>query len=200
MTLHLDVLAALSVFAFVAGWTPGPNNMMLMASGVNFGLVRSLPHLAGVALGFAFMTVAIGFGLDHIFRVYPSLLPLLRYVGAVYLLWLAVKIASSGPIKDGGAVGQPLGFLAAAAFQWVNPKGWIMAMSALTSYAVSDDPVVSVVIVAGVFTIVGVPGGGAWAAFGSAMRRALSDPKIARRFNFAMAALLAASIAPIFWE
>ena len=109
---------------------------MLMTSGVNFGFRRTLPHLMGVVIGFTVMVALVGFGLDAIFSRVPALLPTMRWLGAAYMLWLAWKIANSGPVGDGEARGAPLGFFGAAAFQWINPKGWVMAVSALTAYAV----------------------------------------------------------------
>ena len=132
-----DVFLALLMFVVVAGVTPGPNNMMLMASGVNHGVRRTLPHLCGVVGGFALMVALVGLGLDAIFRVAPWALPAMRWAGAAYLVWLAYAIATSGAVKEGVAVRRPLGVFGAAAFQWINPKGWVMAVSALTTYAVS---------------------------------------------------------------
>ena len=198
--MRLDVLAALLLFCVVAGGTPGPNNMMLMASGVNFGVRRTLPHLAGVVLGFAFMVALVGFGLDALFRVTPWLLPALRWAGAAYLVWLAWRIAASGATKQTAKASRPLGFLGAAAFQWINPKGWIMAVSALTTYAVSADYTTTVIVVALSYLVIGIPCSGVWLLFGAAMRRFLADPRRARAFNWTMAALLIASIGPVFWE
>src|SRR5450631_3128958 len=127
--MRFDVLYALILFAFVAGVTPGPNNMMLMASGVNFGLRRTLPHFLGVCLGFPAMVALVGFGLNAIFSRFPNFLTALRYVSVAYLVWLAWKIANSGPVHEADATKKPLGFAGAAAFQWVNPKGWVMAVS-----------------------------------------------------------------------
>ena len=198
--MRLDVFLALLLFCVVASVTPGPNNMMLLASGVNFGVRRTLPHLAGVVLGFAAMVALVGFGLDAIFRVAPWLSPAMRYAGAAYLLWLAWRIAKSGAVKEGVAAGRPLGFIGAAAFQWINPKGWVMAVSALTTYAVSPDYATAVFVVALTCLIVGVPCTGVWVLFGAAMRRFLADPRRARPFNWTMGALLVASIAPVLWE
>ena len=198
--MRQDVLYALILFCFVSGVTPGPNNIMLMTSGVNFGFRRTLPHLVGVVLGFAAMVALIGLGLDAIFARFPQLMPVMRWAGAAYLLWLAWRIANSGPMREGAVEGRPLGFLGAAAFQWINPKGWVMAISALTAYSVTDDYTISVIAVALTYLAIGFPSSGAWVVFGSAMRKALRDPGIARAFNLTMAALLVASIAPIFWE
>ena len=198
--MRFDVLLALLLFSIVSGATPGPNNMMLMASGVNFGVRRSLPHLFGVVLGFALMVALVGFGLDAIFRVAPWLLPAMRWAGAGYLLWLAWRIATAGAVKENARAGAPLGALGAAAFQWINPKGWVMAVSALTTFAVSANYALSVIVIAATFLLMGFPCSGAWVVFGAAMRRFLADPRHARLFNGTMAALLVASILPVFWE
>ena len=198
--MRFDVLYALILFCFVSGVTPGPNNMMLMSSGVNFGFRRTLPHLLGVVIGFSLMVALIGVGLDAIFTLVPSLLPIMRYAGAAYMLWLGWKIARSGPVKEGEAEGRPLGFLGAAAFQWINPKAWAIAIGALTAYAVSADYTISVAFVALTYLAIGLPSSGAWVLFGSAMRRVLSDPRKVKPFNWTMAALLVASIGPVLWE
>ena len=198
--MRTDVFLAMLTFCFVSGVTPGPNNLMLMTSGVNFGFRRTLPHLMGVVLGFSLMVALIGLGLDAIFTRFPAVLPAMRYLGAAYMLWLAWKIARSGPVRDGQRGGAPLGFFGAAAFQWINPKGWVMAVSALTTYAVSASYATTVGVVALTCLIVSIPCSGVWVLFGAAMRRALADPRKARPFNWAMGALLVASIAPVFWE
>jgi threonine/homoserine/homoserine lactone efflux protein len=198
--MRTDVLAAMTAFCFVSGVTPGPNNLMLMTSGVNFGFRRTLPHLLGVVVGFCLMVALIGLGLDAIFSRFPALLPAMRYLGAAYMLWLAWKIASAGPAREGENRGAPLGFFGAAAFQWINPKAWIMALTALTAYSVVDDYARNVLIVALAYFAIGLPSSGSWALLGSAMRRALTDPRVARPFNLTMAALLVASIVPVFLE
>ena len=109
--MRTDVLAAMTAFCFVSGVTPGPNNLMLMTSGVNFGFRRTLPHLVGVVAGFGLMVALIGLGLDSIFARFPQLLPAMRYLGAAYMLWLAGKIAFAGPLREGERRGTPLGFL-----------------------------------------------------------------------------------------
>ena len=198
--MRTDVYLAMLTFCFVSGVTPGPNNLMLMTSGVNFGFRRTLPHLVGVVLGFTLMVALIGFGLTAVFARFPVLLPAMRYLGAAYMLWLAWKIANSGTVHDGERRGAPLGFFGAVAFQWINPKGWVMALSALTAYAVVDNYARNVVIVALTYFLVAVPSSGVWAALGASMRRALADPRVARWFNWTMAALLAASIVTVFVE
>jgi threonine/homoserine/homoserine lactone efflux protein len=198
--MRYDVLTALVLFAFVAGVTPGPNNMMLMASGVNFGLRRTLPHFLGVCLGFPAMVALVGFGLDAIFSRFPNFLTALRYVSVAYLVWLAWRIANAGPVHEADATRKPLGFFGAAAFQWVNPKGWVMAVSALTSYTVMADYAHSAGVVVLVFLLVAFPSSGIWMLSGAALRPTLSDPARVRPFNIVMALLLLASIAPVVME
>ena len=202
-----DQLLALSVFAAVSSGTPGPNNLMILTSGVNFGMKRSIPHLIGITLGFCFMIFCVGMGLQTMFAVVPQLETILRYGGTAYLLWLAWKIANSGPISSGSGEGKagakPMGFWAATAFQWVNPKAWFMAISAITTYASTaasaevGSKLVQVLLVVLVFGIINLPLVACWGWFGSAMRRFLQDPKNLKMFNVTMAVLLVVSLYPI---
>lgn len=198
-----DQILALSVFAAVSSGTPGPNNLMILTSGVNFGMKRSFPHLMGITLGFCFMIFCVGMGLQTMFAVIPQLETVLRYVGTAYLLWLAWRIANSGPVGDGKAGAKPMGFWAAAAFQWVNPKAWFMAISAITTYASSAEnaevgsKLSQVLLVVLIFGAVNLPLVACWGWFGSAMRRFLQDPKNLKMFNVTMAILLVASLYPI---
>ena len=201
MTVHPEILWALAAFAFVAGITPGPNNLMLMTSGVKYGLGRTLPHLAGVILGFGLMIAVVGFGLDILFERFPRILPVMRIAGSIYMIWLALKIALAKPIGKVEASGRPIGFLAAAGFQWVNPKAWVMALSALATYAgVIDGYLRSVLFIAALCALIAVPCASAWMLFGASLRRLLMDPRLTRPFNWTMATLLVASIAPILFE
>ncbi len=195
-----DQLLALTVFAAVSSGTPGPNNLMILTSGVNFGMKRSFPHLMGITLGFCFMIFCVGMGLQTMFAVMPQLEMVLRYVGTAYLLWLAWKIANSGPVGEAKSGAKPMGFWAAAAFQWVNPKAWFMAISAITTYASSAGDVSKlsqVLLVVLVFGAINLPLVACWGWFGSAMRRFLQDPKNLKMFNITMAVLLVASLYPI---
>jgi threonine/homoserine/homoserine lactone efflux protein len=199
--MSLDLLLALIAFAFVTSITPGPNNMMLLASGVSFGLRRSLPHMLGISLGFGVMVLAVGFGLGELFQRLPVLYRVLRYLGALYLLFLAYRIARAGAPEGGGqALGKPFTFVQAAAFQWVNPKAWVMAISGLTTFTVPDRFGVSVLLVAGLFALVNYPCVGAWAAAGTLLRRYLTHPDLCRLFNLGMALLLVASLYPLLAE
>lgn len=198
--MRFGVLYALIVFCFVASITPGPNNLMLLTSGVNFGFRRTIPHMLGVGLGFALMVGLVGIGLDAIFTRFPALFPIMRYAGVAYMLWLAGKLALAGPVGKTDYKGKPLGFFGAAAFQWINPKAWFIAIGALTAYSVSEDYARSVVIATLVFGLVTMPCVAAWVLFGTAMRRVLANPRFVRPFNIAMALLLVASIIPVLIE
>jgi len=196
-----DLILALIGFTIVTSITPGPNNMMLLASGVNFGFRRTIPHMLGIESGFVVMTALIGLGLGEVFTRVPVVYTALKYIGAGYMLYLAYKIARSAPLTEhGGGQGQPMSFLQAAAFQWVNPKAWVMAVSAMSTYAQSENYVSSVLLISLIFGLTGVPCMGVWAAFGVAMRRVLTNPRSVRVFNITMAVLLVASLWPIALE
>lgn len=197
--MPLDLLLALGIFAFVASITPGPNNLMLLASGMNFGFARTIPHMLGVGFGFVFMILCIGFGIGQLFAAFPVLYTVLKVLSVAYMLWLAWKIANAGPIKaaeTGGAV-NPMGFWAAAAFQWVNPKAWAMALAAVANFTMPSAYLVSVGIMAAVFGLVNIPSIAVWAGFGAAMSDVLRDPVRVRVFNIAMALALVGSLYPV---
>lgn len=196
----LPLLPALLLFAVVSSGTPGPNNLMLMTSGVNFGVRRTLPHFWGVDLGFAVMTLLVGLGLSEVFARVPALLVALKWIGAAYLLWLAWKIARSGPLKNGVVRARPLTFLQAAAFQWVNPKAWIMAVTACATYTDPNRYTLGVLVITAVFGLVTLPAIAAWVGFGAALQSWLSHPRNLAIFNYTMAALLIASLYPVFSE
>ncbi|SDY67462.1 Threonine/homoserine/homoserine lactone efflux protein [Jannaschia faecimaris] len=192
--MSIDILLALAGFAFVSSITPGPNNLMLMASGANFGLLRSIPHALGIAVGFTVMIVVVGLGLSQVFDTFSWARPALAALSVVYLLYLAWKIANAAPPDRTEPEGTPMTFLQAAAFQWVNPKAWTMALTAVTLY--SNGSVWSVVAVAGVFGVINVPCISSWTLLGRQMRRLLTSPIRLRAFNWTMAALLVASLIP----
>ncbi len=191
-----DQLLALTAFAFVTSITPGPNNLMLMTSGANFGVRRTVPHMLGVGLGFVFMAVLVGAGLSQVFVAVPQLYTALKVLSVVYLLYLAWKIATAPPPGEAAQAGRPMTFLAAAAFQWVNPKAWAMALTAVSVYAPSQT-LAGIVAVAVVFGIVNLPSVSAWAMLGQEMRRVLTNPGRMRAFNILMAVLLVLSLYPV---
>jgi threonine/homoserine/homoserine lactone efflux protein len=193
-----DLFIALLIFASIAAFTPGPNNALLMASGINFGFRRTLPLILGVAIGFPLMIGCIGLGLGQIFETYPLIYKIMKFAGAAYMLWLAWKIATSKPVSDGGAAnGQPMTFVQACAFQWINPKAWFMAVTALSAYTVAATYNTGVAVVVGTVLILGFGSASTWAMFGAGLKHVLSDPKYFRIINVVLALLLAASLVPM---
>ncbi len=195
--MTLDLLIAISAYAFVTTITPGPNNAMLLASGLTFGFWRTGPHILGIAFGFSGMVAAVGFGAGELFKLIPYLHEILRVVATLYLLYLAWCIARSAPMASEGSDAardrKPFSFLQAAAFQWVNPKAWVMAIGAISTYSLPSEFSLSVAVIALVYLVVGSPCIAFWAGFGSMMRRLMSDPRRVRQINIGMAILLAIS-------
>ncbi len=194
--LPIDTLLGLAVFAAVASVTPGPNNLMVMTSGMNFGLRRTVPHMLGIALGFTVMIVMVGLGLAGAFNTLPWLHIAMKIAGVLYMLRLAWTLASSCGLGVAEGRPRPMTFLQAAAFQWINPKAWAIAVSALAAYAIPGNVTWSVMLVAVAFMLVSLPSNIVWAAFGAGMARFLADPRTTRLFNRAMAILLIASLWP----
>lgn len=193
--MTLDLYIALASFALVTVITPGPNNLMLMTSGANFGFRRTVPHMAGIGLGFPAMVAMVGLGVMQLFDVWPFARTVLTVASAVFLFWLAWKIANAAAPGEAEASGRPLTFLQAAAFQWVNPKAWSMALSAITLYAPGRDPG-AVAWVAGTYVGVGLISTTTWAALGLPIRRWLTSPRRLRVFNWTMAVGLVAAMLP----
>ena len=194
--MTLDALIALVAFAFVTSVTPGPNNMMLLASGVNFGFRRSLPHMLGIGLGHALMVFLVGLGLAGLFDRFPILHGALKVISVAYMLWLAWKIATSTAPEGGAARGKPFSFFHAAGFQWGNPKAWAMALGAVSVYA-PDRTAPTMLMVAVVFCAVNLPSVSVWTLAGQGLRRWLTDPRRLRAFNWTMAGLLVLSLWPV---
>ena len=186
-------------FALVAGFTPGPNNLMLAASGANFGVRRTIPHIAGIVGGFPLLVLAMGLGLGSLLQSYPTMHVVLKFVGAGFLLYLAWRIATASYRTSTASRGRPLTFLEAALFQWVNPKAWIFAMTAITAYTTVGGPAaleIGTILV--VCTLVSVGSTITWTVFGVALSRLLhQSPRKLRAFNIGMAVLLVASIVPV---
>ena len=195
--MSYDVFSALLLFAFVSSITPGPNNIMLLASGVNFGFRRTIPHMLGIGAGFVALLLAVGLGLGAVLTAFPALHTALKIAGGAYLLYLAWRVATSRTLAREGEAARPMRFSEAAAFQWVNPKAWVMAVTAMAVYTSTEQPFLSVVLVAAAFGFVNLPSVSTWAAFGTAMRGFLSDPVRLKWFNIAMGVLLALSLWPM---
>jgi threonine/homoserine/homoserine lactone efflux protein len=192
---------AFVVFAAVMFITPGPNNIMLLSSGLNYGFRPTLPHIAGITIGFAFMVGVVGLGLGTIFIAYPVLQTILKYAGAVYLVYLAAAIAMSGPPAQGDRHRRgPMTFWDAALFQWINAKGWVMVIGTITAYAAIATFPYNIAIQVALSLILGTVSCTAWAIFGSSLRPVLTAPRAIRVFNIAMAILLLASLYPVFMD
>ena len=196
-----ELLAALAVFALVSSITPGPNNLMLMTSGINFGLARTIPHMLGVSLGLTLMIALIGLGVMKIIEAIPGSTLIITAASGLYLLYMAWRIATTdtSPAENGVLVAKskPLTFVQAALFQWINPKAWTMALTAISAYAPKSQGWVGVVVVAGVFGVVNLPSTATWAVMGAKLRNFLSDPLRLRTFNIIAALLLVVSLYPM---
>jgi threonine/homoserine/homoserine lactone efflux protein len=199
--MSLQTLIAVLIFSAVMAFTPGPNNAMLASSGSRFGLARTLPHAAGVTLGFPVMIFLVGLGLASILLASPLLQLGMKSVSCAYLLWMAFQIARSDSTKESSGRAKPLSFLQAAAFQWINPKAWLMAVTAISAYTTGNGRLyIEVAIIAAVSLVVSIFSTLTWAAFGAGIRRWLRSPAALRMFNIAMALSLVASMVPILIE
>lgn len=206
--MNFELIAGLALFAFVSSITPGPNNLMLMASGANFGFLRSVPHLLGVAIGFSLMSLIVGAGLAQVFDRYPVSYVILQVVSVAYLLFLAWKIATAAPVRYGrlavqpdsagleSGAGTPINFIQAVLFQWVNPKAWAMALTAMSVYNPSRT-LTGVALVALVSGLINLPCISTWTVLGQQIRRLLNSSARLRLFNWTMALLLVFSLAPV---
>jgi threonine/homoserine/homoserine lactone efflux protein len=196
--MSFETLLAATLFALVSSITPGPNNTMLLASGVNFGFRRSLWHLAGVQIGFWILLLVTALGLHSTLTHFPNFYLVLRIAGGSYLLWMAWKLATSGPTNaEASSQSKPIGFWAAAAFQWINPKAWVMTITCMSTYLPTDASGADMATLIAMFVVVGLPCSLIWLTFGQAMRQWLQDPLRLRIFNVTMAIALVASLYPM---
>lgn len=193
------LIAPVILFSFAMTATPGPNNMMLTASGANFGFRRTLPHIFGVTLGCVGLMAAVALGLGNLFMAWPVLQSGLKVVGSAYLLWLAWKIATAAPPStDARLKGQPMSLWQAAAFQFANPKAWVMAISGVASFTLAGDGyLLSALLLIGLMALVTLPAISIWAGFGVAVGRLLKTAAHWRLFNLSMGGLTAACVALI---
>ncbi len=188
-------IPALITFAFATSGTPGPNNMMLLASGANFGFLRTIPHMLGISVGFAVMAICVGAGLMQLFDQWPPSYTILKGASAVYLIWLAWKIAHAAKPAKADHASTPMTFFQAALFQWINPKALSMALGAITLFAPSRE-FSAVVIVAVVFATVNLPTVSIWTVLGQQLQRVLTSQTRLKAFNWTMATLLVLSLLP----
>jgi threonine/homoserine/homoserine lactone efflux protein len=169
-----------------------------MASGINFVFRRTWPLISGVVFGFPFMIGCIGLGLGKIFEIYPIIYTVMKYAGATSMLWLAWKIATAAPVGENDQnVGQPVSFLQACALQWINPKGWVIALTELSAYTIANNYYVGVAIIVAKSIVVGIAGAAAWAMFGVGLKHVLNDARYLHKINWALGFALAASVIPM---
>ncbi len=185
----------LVTFALSSSIAPGPNNIMLAASGVNYGFTRSIPHMLGVSIGFFILFLAVAFGLGNVFELYPQLQAALKCVGSIYLLWLAWKIATAASASEQAISKRPMTFLQAISFQFVNVKAMMMAISSAVVFTLpGDNYTVSALLVGVIFTLINLPCCSAWVVFGSGLKRFLRNEQSLKAFNWSLASLTAASV------
>jgi len=183
------------------GLTPGPNNILVATSGVNFGFRATLPHILGVTFGYPVMLLIVGLGLAKVFIAVPQIHVVLKYICIVYLLYLAWRIATAAALSEGRKIARPLTFWQAAAFQWVNGKGWVVALSAVTTYTVVNSTLsLQIVALSAIALLITLGSVCTWTFFGALLRQYLHTERRRLLFNYSMAALLVASIIPVFWE
>jgi len=197
--MNLEIITALIAFAFVSSVTPGPNNLMLMASGTNFGMIKTIPHILGISTGFIVMIFLVGLGLMQVFETFPISFTILKVVSIAYLLYLSWKIATASAINNNGrnTRAKPMNFLQAALFQWVNPKAWIMIVSTIATYTQSSPSFSNLVIIAAIYSIVMLPSISIWAFLGTLLQRLLNNPLRLKIFNISAALLLISSLFPV---
>ncbi len=196
----IELITPVTIFGLVASITPGPNNIMVTASGSAFGFRRSVPHLLGIIFGFPLVLLAVGLGLGEIFQNNPQIHLFLKYAGAAYLLYLAWRIAQAGRPDHGEAKARPLTFFEAAAFQWVNVKAWMVALSAIPAFTtIGGNYYMEIALITLIFAAVTIPSITIWCMFGVAIRRLIQTPETARIVNLILAGLVALSVLVLFW-
>lgn len=194
----MTYLISLASFAFVMSITPGPNNIMLWASGANYGFKRTLPHLLGVNLGFSSLIFLCGLGLGAAFEAVPVLQTILKVVGTLYLLYLAYRIATAS-FRSGLVEQKPLSFLEAASFQYANPKAWVIGLTAMSAFVIPNMHFIgNAALITFIITVVNLPCISVWAVFGTFIGRFLTNRKTLLLFNFVMAGLLVGTVALLF--
>jgi len=197
----MEFIFTIVIFSTSATVTPGPNNIMILTSGLNFGTLKSLPHYLGICIGFPIMVILVGLGFGFVFERYPFIHTFISVIGIAYLLFLSWKVATSSPNSLDAKQAKPLTFLQAVLFQWVNPKAWIMATSAVAAFTSgSSDIFIQVLIIGLIFMIVAFPSTGVWLFFGVWLKKIFKNPSHQKTFNILMASLLVLSITPVAYD
>lgn len=199
----VTMLLSIGTFALSTSTTPGPNNIMLLSSGLTFGYKRTLPHILGIIIGFPVMVLLVGMGLGVVFQNFPLIFTTLKIVGMVYLFWMAYKIATNKSTFDVKEAKQskPFSFMQAALFQWVNPKAWIMAITSISIFVTANEnSYVQVIIVAFIYVLSGIVSCNVWTSGGVILKRFIKDEKSVHLLNIIMALLLVLCVIPFIFE
>jgi threonine/homoserine/homoserine lactone efflux protein len=196
------MLFSIISFAFATAMTPGPNNFMLLSSGLTFGYKKTLAHIVGVVVGFPIMILVVGLGMGTVFEMYPLLYDALKVVGISYLVWMAWKIAtSSSSMGTSGEIKKPFTFLQAMLFQWVNPKAWVMVITVMGSFITSKENVfLQVLFIAFTYLSIGALSTNFWAFGGVYLQKFISNENKVRMFNRVMAVLIVLSVVPFVFK
>lgn len=182
------------LFCISTSLTPGPNNLMIMNSGLEFGVVRSLMHYFGICIGFALMVFLVSMGIGHIFLQISWLKHAMSLGGSIYMLYLAFQLYTSKSEGKTSFQKKPWSFFKALGFQWLNPKAWLMAISAIMIFSISKDPLLNAFFMSGIFFLICLPCIGVWLLFGHFLKRVLTSARHRRLFNHAMATGLVFSV------
>lgn len=197
----MEYIYSLALFTFASSATPGPNNILVMTSAVNFGVTRSLPVFCGICVGFALMLLLVGIGFGQVFELFPNLHTIIKVIGVLYLLYLAWAVVNSSSDIESKEQQKPLTFLNGALFQWVNAKAWIVATGAVAAFTASgNEHLFQVVLVASTFLVLSFPSVGIWLIFGSWLKKYLKSERNQKIFNLTMASLLVVSVLPVLVE
>lgn len=204
MTHFYTLTMILSIFSFALAstMTPGPNNIMLLSSGLTFGYKRTLPHALGINFGFPVMVVCVGLGVGKLFEIFPFLYGTLKVVGIIYMLWMAWHIANTkGSPNTGNKNDKPFTFLQAALFQWINPKAWVMAITSTAAF-ITDHQIASiqVMIISSIYFLCAILSTNSWALGGVMLKRFIQNDRWVQIFNIMMAILIVGSILPFVFE
>lgn len=193
----MEYYLSIILFCLVTSITPGPNNIMLMSSGLNHGVLKTVPHISGIIVGFPLMVAALGFGLGTLFLNYPVIHQVIKIAGISYLMFLAWKIANTSNANAGKPLKEPLTFMQAAAFQWLNPKAWVIGIGAIATFTTVGNIEIQVIIIVFTYLFVGAFSMGLWLLMGASLQKILRSQNQLKVFNVVMAILLVLSIVPI---
>ena len=198
----MTMIVSISSFALASTMTPGPNNIMLLSSGLTFGYKRTIPHALGINCGFPLMVLCVGSGVGKLFEVYPFIYTILKIFGIGYLSWMAWHIANTkGTLSTKNKHDKPFTFLQAALFQWINPKAWVMAVTSTTAF-ITDHQIASiqVMIIACIYFFSAMLSTNSWALGGVLLKRFIQNDRLVQAFNIAMAILIIGSILPFVFD